>query len=118
MKNFKNLAVWNHGMDLVEAIYKLSLNIPKEEKYSLCDQMRRSSISIPSNISEGSSRNSEKDKAVFLDIALGSSFELETQILICQRLGYLNEKDSKKLIDSVTQLQRMLSGFMAKLRTV
>lgn len=118
MKDVKKLTVWNQGISVVESIYKLSFTFPKEEKYSLCDQMRRSAISIPSNISEGCSRNSEKDKARFLEIALGSSFELETQLLICQRLGYLNQKDLEILVESITQIQRMLSGFMAKLRKV
>jgi four helix bundle protein len=118
MKDFKKLTVWNQGISLVVSIYKLSSTFPKEEKYSLCDQMKRSAISIPSNISEGCSRNSEKEKSRFLEIALGSSFELETQLLICQRLGYLNQIDLEILIESIAQTQRMLSGFLAKLRKV
>ncbi|MBO5720510.1 MAG: four helix bundle protein [Bacteroidales bacterium] len=81
--NYKNLLVWQKAMDLVVEIYKISKLLPKEEKYGISDQIRRSAVSVPSNIAEGQSRNSIKEFIQFLSIARGSLAELETQLLIC-----------------------------------
>ncbi|PLX22308.1 MAG: diversity-generating retroelement protein bAvd family protein [Marinilabiliales bacterium] len=86
MKDFKKLNVWQKGIDLVTSIYKISKNFPSEEKYGLSSQITRAAVSIPSNIAEGSSRFSEKDYFRFLEIALGSAFELETQLMIVEKL--------------------------------
>lgn len=86
MKNFKNLKVWQNGIELVVDVYKRLESFPKEEIYGLTGQIKRSSVSIPSNIAEGSGRGSNKDFNRFLDIALGSSFELETQLIIANKL--------------------------------
>lgn len=93
MKDFKNLKVWQQEIKVVIDIYKVSTNFPHEELYGLTSQMRRSAISISSNIAEGSGRNSDKDFYRFLDISLGSSFELETQIIISHELGFLSNDD-------------------------
>lgn len=82
MKDFKNLKVWQKGIKLVVDIYKTSKKFPQEELYGLTSQMRRSAISVPSNIAEGCGRNSDKDFNRFLEISLGSSFELENKLLL------------------------------------
>ena len=86
---YKDLIVWQKAMDLVEEIYNLVKLLPRNETYALSDQMRRAAISIPSNIAEGRSRPGNKDFIHFLNMALGSTYELQTQLLICQRLNYL-----------------------------
>lgn len=96
MASYKELIVWQKSMELVEEIYRLVRLLPKEETYALSDQMKRSAISIPSNIAEGHGRNSSKDFSRFIFIAQGSKAELETQIEICVRLDYLTEQQIKK----------------------
>jgi len=114
MKNFKKLKVWQTGMDIVTEVYKLTKHFPSEEKYSLVSQMNRAAVSIPSNISEGSSRGSIKEHKYFIQIALGSCFELETQLLISERLNLSNLELShlKQMID---EEQKMLMSFMKKI---
>ena len=90
MQSFKDLIVWQKAIILVEEVYHLLRNLPNDERYALSDQIRRSVVSIPSNIAEGRGRNSEKEFVRFLNIANGSAYELETQLILCQRLGYLN----------------------------
>ncbi|KAA3614618.1 MAG: four helix bundle protein [Calditrichaeota bacterium] len=86
MTNFRNLKIWQRGMKLVTTVYNLASHLPKDERYALRSQITRSAVSIPSNIAEGCSRNSRKDFVRFLEIALGSAFELETQLLIIAKL--------------------------------
>lgn len=107
--NYKNMKVWQKSMDLVCDIYKEVKLFPKEEMYGLSDQMRRAVVSIPSNIAEGSARNSDKDFRRFLLIAKGSAAELETQLLICQKLNYITQADSNIYLDKVDHVKRMLS---------
>ncbi len=116
MKNYKNLKVWQKGMELVKNVYKSSRKFPKEELYRLTSQMRRSAISIPSNIAEGSGRGTDKDFNRFLDIALGSSFELETQIIIANDLGFLSEHDYNDLSLRVNEEQKMITGLQKSLK--
>ncbi len=110
MKDFKNLKVWQKGINLVVNIYKVSEKFPKEEIYGLTSQIRRSAVSIPSNIAEGSGRNSDKDFNRFLDISLGSSFELETQIIITHELQLLSDNEFNNLIEKVQEAQKMITG--------
>jgi len=110
MKDFKNLKVWQKGINLVVNIYKVSENFPKEEIYGLTSQVRRSAVSIPSNIAEGSGRNSDKDFNRFLDISLGSSFELETQIIIAHELNFLSDNEFDNLTEKVQEEQKMITG--------
>jgi len=105
MNTHKDLNVWKESMDLVESIYLLTKSFPKEELYGLTSQMRRSAISIPSNIAEGAARKGDKEFIRFLYIALGSLSELETQILIAKRLSYLTNKE---ILCQITQLGKML----------
>ena len=93
VKNYRDLIVWQKSMDLVTKTYNLIKTLPKEELYALSSQMRRAAISIPSNIAEGYGRRSTKEYINFLHIARGSNAELQTQLLICVNLGYLQEKD-------------------------
>jgi four helix bundle protein len=116
MKNFKNLNVWRKGIDLVVNVYKKSKQFPKEEIYGLTSQIKRSAISIPSNIAEGSGRNSDKDFNRFLDISLGSSFELETQLIIAHELEFLSDNDFNELNEKVIEEQRMITGLQKTLK--
>ena len=110
MKNHMDLDVWKNSMNLVEIIYKLSSQFPKEEIYGLTSQIRRASVSIPSNISEGSARNSNKEFIQFLYISLGSTAEVETQLLIAQRLNYI-ESIENELYDIIA-IKKMLNGLI------
>jgi len=116
MKDFKNLKIWQKGIDLVVDIYKTSQNFPTEELYGLTSQMRRSAVSIPSNIAEGSGRNSDKDFSRFLDISLGSLFELETQIIIAHKLSFINDEKFNELIHDVQEEQKMITGLQKNLK--
>lgn len=102
----KDLEVWKLSMDLVEHIYKLMKKLPEDEKYGLISQIKRSSISIPSNIAEGAARGTTKEFIRFLDIATGSLSELETQLELTERLGYV--KDNEILIDEIETISKML----------
>src|SRR5262245_46345730 len=94
MRNFKELKIWQKGIDLAVKTYRFTDTFPKEDKYALVQQMTRASVSIPSNIAEGSSRKSEKDYGRFIELSLGSAFELETQVIIAEKL----EKGDKTLL--------------------
>jgi len=115
MKNFKELRIWQKGMDIAINCFKLTEEFPKEEKFGLNIQITRAGVSIPSNIAEGSSRSSEKDYARFIEISMGSSYELETQLLIAQRLSYGNQSLLSQTITDVNDEQKMLMGFGNKL---
>ena len=116
MKNFKKLKVWQKGIELVVDIYKKSNKFPKEEVYGLTSQIRRSAVSIPSNIAEGSGRNSDKEFNRFLDISLGSSFELETQLIIAHKLKFLSDSDYETLNNEIIEEQKMITGLKKSLR--
>ena len=114
--SYKELIVWQKAMELTAIIYNLTKKLPKEELYSLSDQMRRAAISIPSNIAEGQDRNTDKDFARFLTISRGSKAELETQLLICVKVGYLNEAEIVEAMDMLNEIGRMLSSLITKLK--
>lgn len=110
----KDLEVWKKSMELVEVVYELTLEIPTVEKFGLISQMRRSVVSIPSNIAEGCGRKSDKELIQFVHISLGSLAELETQYLIILRLKYIDENIKvEELIDTV---KKLLLGFRKYLR--
>ena len=115
MRNFKELRIWQKGMDIAVNCFRLTEEFPKEEKFGLSIQITRAGVSIPSNIAEGSSRSSEKDYARFIEISMGSSYELETQLLIAQRLSYGNQSLLSQTITDVNDEQKMLMGFGSKL---
>jgi len=114
-KGYRGLGIWQKAMDVTVDIYNLVKKLPKEELYSLSNQMRRAAVSIPSNIAEGQDRNSDKDFAKFLIIARGSKSELETQLQICVRVGYLTDIDIEKVMSNLAELGRMLTAFIATL---
>ena len=107
---YKKLKVWQKAMKLVIQVYKATKNFPKHEQYGLISQMRRSVISIPSNIAEGHGRNSDKEIVRFLDIARGSIFELDTQIEISRQLHFLNTQEFNIIFNLLDETSRMLSG--------
>ena len=103
--SFEKLEAWKESMQLATTIYKYTKGFPKDERYGLISQMRRCSVSISSNLAEGTSRTSKKDKARFMTIAYSSTIELLNQLIISKQLGYLNEKDyqtSRQKIESIT----------------
>ena len=101
MHRYKELQIWQKTMDLSQRIYKETANFPTEEKFGLISQMRRSSVSIASNIAEGAGRNSDGEFNQFLGIAQGSAFELETQILIAGRLKFIPPEVQKSLVEDI-----------------
>jgi four helix bundle protein len=110
VKSHKDLTLWKESMNLVEDIYSISKNFPKEEMYGLTSQMRRCAVSVPSNIAEGAGRKGEKEFARFLYIALGSLSELETQFEISIRLNYVpSEIQTEPIFDKIIYIRRMLS---------
>ena len=115
MVNFKKLVTWNESLLLTKEIYKLSADFPREEKYGLTSQIRRAAVSIPSNISEGTSRKSRKEFSHFLDIALGSSYELETQLTIAQELGILKISEIIIILNKLNKIQGSISSYNKKL---
>ena len=117
MKNFRELKIWNLGMELVFEVYQLVKELPEREKYGITAQITRAVVSIPSNIAEGSSRSSEKDIKRFLEIALGSAFEVETQMLILNKLKLVREDKIEKLITMIHEEQKMINGLISKLST-
>ena len=114
IKSHKDLEVYKKGMDLVEDIYKITKLLPGEEKFGLISQMRRAAVSIPSNISEGAARKNTKEYIQFLYISLGSLSEIETQLDICCRLGYIKQSDNRT--KNINHINSMLSGLIASLK--
>lgn len=110
---YKKLIVWQKSMELVNVVYGLMTNFPKDERFRLCDQLSRAVVSIPSNIAEGNGRGSKKDYAHFLSIARGSLYETMTQLEIAVNLGYLSEDDIPKGLAS--SIRRMLNTLITRL---
>src|SRR5690554_27191 len=108
MNYFKELKVWQKAIDLVTETYLVTKDFPKEEVFGLINQIRRCVISIPSNIAEGCGRRSNKEFSNFLGIALGSSFEFETQIIISKNIGYLTEEQLLSLESEIQHIQNMI----------
>jgi four helix bundle protein len=111
INNFENLEVWQKSMDLVEEIYRLTNTEMFVKDFGLKDQIRRSAISVPSNIAEGFERDSKRQFLYFLTIAKGSTGELRTQIIIAKRIGYINEEVFEKLYKMCQSTENQLGGF-------
>ena len=107
--NHKDLDIWKKGMDLVEEVYKLTIKFPSNEMYGLSNQLRRAAISIPSNIAEGSARKGDKELLYFINVAIGSIAEIETQMLIAARLKYIDEQN--EIFDKIIEVRKLLLGF-------
>jgi four helix bundle protein len=116
MRNFRTLNIWQQGIQLVVDVYKLSEELPNEEKYGLKSQICRAAVSIPSNIAEGSSRPSEIEYRRFLEIALGSAFELETQLIIIQNLPMASNDRIGNLKCCLEKEQKMINSLISRLK--
>lgn len=116
MRNFKELDIWKESRSLVASTYILMRLMPDDEKFGLTSQMKRSVISIPSNIAEGCAKSSDKDLCRFLEISLGSCFELETQLMLCSDINYLDENAITKQIESIQILEKRIASFLSYLR--
>ena len=110
MNNFRELIVWQKSVDLVVKIYEVTRTFPDGEKFNLVSQMQRCGTSIPSNIAEGCGRNSAASFKQFLTISLGSSYELEKQLVVSKKLNYLTEEKYSQLVKDITEVQRMIFG--------
>lgn len=115
MHNFKKLKIWNDSMELVSKSYKITRTFPKYETYGLMSQMNRCSVSIPSNISEGTSKSSDKHFNKYLEDSLGSAFEWETQLNLAFNENYISEERFKELEQRIKQIQKMISAFKSGL---
>lgn len=115
MHNLKELKIWNKAIDLSVDVYKATSSFPSDEKFNLVSQSRRSAVSIPSNIAEGAGRNSNKEFSNFLGIANGSSYELQTQLIISNKLNLLNDEALDLLLKQIDELQKMNYAFQKTL---
>lgn len=115
VKNFKELKMWQKGIEIVKDIYALTNRFTKEEMFGLTSQMRRSAISIPSNIAEGFKRSHNKEYKQFLHITLGSLAELETQLIIAKELGFIEENEMDNIVEKIDHVSRMVSSYAKKL---
>ncbi len=113
MNNFRDLKVWQKSVDLAKTIYDQTSIFPDSEKYGLISQMQRAAVSISSNIAEGSGRQTKPDFKHFLSIALGSSYELENQVIIAERLGYIRNIDL--LVANIQEIQKMIYSLRSKI---
>lgn len=117
VKSYKELIVWQKAMDVAEEAYTLVNKLPKDEQFALSNQIRRAAISIPSNIAEGQSRNSTKEFIHFLGIANGSKSELETQLRLCVKIGYLKDDEIIRAMDNLQEVGKMIYALIKKLTT-
>ncbi len=116
-RDFRGLRVWQTGMELAEKVYQLSRQFPKHETYGLGGQIQRAAISIPANIAEGHARGSTKDFLRHLAIAQGSLAELETHLLLAERLNYCDEAEISQILNKCTQEAKMLRSLRKRLRS-
>ena len=118
IKTHKDLLVWKKSIDLVEQIYKFTKQFPKEELYGITNQMRRCVVSIPANIAEGSGRKNKAEFIQFLHIALGSASELETHLIISQRLGFLSSNSYDEIMNALNEIIKMICGLINSLNSL
>jgi four helix bundle protein len=118
MHKYKELIIWRKSIELVTEIYLVTGSFPDKEKFNLISQINRAAVSIPSNIAEGAGRNSDKEFVQFLAIAHASSYELETQLIVSNNLGYLKQEHLNKLLESIEELQKMNFALQQKLKKV
>jgi four helix bundle protein len=116
MRDFRKLTIWSQSIDLVLLIYKLTTKFPDSERFGLQSQMRRAIVSVPSNIAEGCSRTSQIDFKRFLEISLGSLFELESQLIIVEKLGFINDQELEEMIVKVSGLQKQTNNLISKIK--
>jgi len=116
MRDFRKLNIWIDSITLVKEVYTISEYLPNEEKFGLKSQISRSVVSIPSNIAEGCSRNSDIEFKRFLEIAIGSSFELETQLIIIKELKLIDKDKLVHIFELLSKVQKMLNSLINKLK--
>lgn len=112
MRKFKDLVIWQEGRLLAKNIYQLTNTLPSSEKFGLTSQIKRCVISIPSNIAEGAAKNSQKDFARFLQISLGSCFELESHLILCNDLNLLKAENTKEIFSDIEKLQKRITRML------
>lgn len=112
---YKKLTVWQKSILFVKDIYRVTRDFPEEEKYGLVSQLRRAAVSIPSNIAEGKSRNTDKEFKQFLYMARGSNSEIETQLIIANELGFINQEDFDNLFANCNEIGKLLTSFIKKI---
>lgn len=117
MKNYKELNVWRQGIELVKISFALAKKLPNDEKYGVISQLTRAVVSIPANIAEGSGRSSDKDYARFLQIALGSAFELQTYFIIVKEMEWITAQDIEPASQLLKQEIKMIHSFLKKLKS-
>ena len=115
-RNFKNYKVWQDAVDYASKVYKVTSDMPWFEKKGLCDQLQRAVVSISSNIAEGSAKPSDAEFAHFLDTALGSAFEVETQLQIAKNVGYINEELYNNLLTEINNIEKQINGLINNIR--
>ena len=116
VKSYKNLLIWQKGLEIVSNVYKLVEDFPKDELYALTSQIKRASISIPSNIAEGYGRSSTQSYISFINISRGSLFELETQLIIANELKFVKNQDLyNTIIEQILEESKMINSFINKL---
>lgn len=115
-RNFRNYKVWQDAVDYASKVYKVTSDMPWFEKKGLCDQLQRAVVSISSNIAEGSAKPSDAEFAHFLDTALGSAFEVETQLLIAKNVGYINTELYNSLTSDLNEIERQVNGLITSIR--
>ena len=115
MRNFRNYSMWQNSLEICLEIYQVTRKFPSFETYGLGDQLRRAAVSIVSNIAEGAGRRSEKDFAYFLQISLGSTYEVETQLHIAHRLGYISQETLDDLLAKINSIERQLFEMIQRL---
>ncbi|MCD6556267.1 MAG: four helix bundle protein [Chlorobi bacterium] len=116
MHNLKELSIWNKAIILTIEVYEAVSNFPIDERFGLTSQIKRSAVSIPSNIAEGAGRNNVKEFIHFLGISNGSSFELQTQIILANKLNLMNKETSNSILNKIDEVQKMTYGLIKKLR--
>lgn len=114
MKNFKDMIIWNQGIELAVNAYELTRQLPKEEIYGLSSQIKRAVVSIPANIAEGCSRETDKDFRKFLRTALGSGFELETHLIVAERLNFIKPADVRAFLNSLFSEQKQINSLISR----
>jgi four helix bundle protein len=117
MRNFRNYDIWKNGLDIADRVYSLTDGFPKYETYGLADQLRRASVSIASNIAEGSSRISEIEFARYLEYSIGSCFEVETQLEIAKRREYISETQFESILTILQTEEKQINQLINQLRT-
>ena len=116
MRTFKNLKIWSRSVDLSTQIYKVTKTFPKDEKFGLVSQMRRASVSVASNIAEGAGRSSDLEFKRFLEIAYGSLYELQTQLIVSKNLEFISENEFNTLDTEIDELQKMIYSFSKRFK--